>query len=178
MNSRITSTGSPIATTYTKLIRLLDRAGVRYRLIDHPPEGRTLEASVLRGHPAPQAAKCMVTRVKLSKKIARYALAVIPGDRRADLGLLKNVLGGRSAALAPRETAENLTGCTSGSIVPFSFHPDLQLITDPDLLSHEELFFNAARLDQSVALATDDYVELAQPHIEPISSPPDTDPET
>jgi Ala-tRNA(Pro) deacylase len=177
MNDRISGIQAPITTTYTKLIRLLDRAGVRYRLIDHPPEGRTIEASALRGHPAPQAAKCMVTRVKLSKKIARYALAVIPGDRRADLGLLKDALGGQSAALAPRETAEDLTGCTSGSILPFSFHPELDVITDPDLLSHDELFFNAARLDQSVALATDDYVELAQPRIEPISSPPATDPE-
>ena len=101
MDSRITSTGSPIATTYTKLIRLLDRAGVRYRLIDHPPEGRTLEASALRGHPAPQAAKCMVTRVKLSKKIARYALAVIPGDRRADLGLLKTYLADEARPWRP-----------------------------------------------------------------------------
>jgi Ala-tRNA(Pro) deacylase len=66
MNDRISGIQAPITTTYTKLIRLLDRAGVRYRLIDHPPEGRTIEASALRGHPAPQAAKCMVTRVKLS----------------------------------------------------------------------------------------------------------------
>lgn len=82
------------------------------------------------------------------------------------------MLGGRSAALAARATAEALTGCVSGSILPFSFHPDLHLITDPDLLVHTELFFNAARLDQSIALATEDYVALAQPRIEPISDPP------
>ncbi len=37
---------------------------------------------------------------------------------------------------------------------------------------YEELFFNAARLDQSIALATEDYVALAQPRIEPISDLP------
>ena len=60
----------------------------------------------------------------------------------------------------------------SGSILPFSFNPDLHLITDPALLVHEELFFNAARLDRSIALATNDYVALAQPRIEPISNLP------
>jgi Ala-tRNA(Pro) deacylase len=166
MNDAVTLT----ATTYSKLISLLDDARVRYRLIDHAPEGRTVEASILRGHPARQAAKCMVARIKLTKRTARHALAVIPGDRRTDLGRLMEVLGGRSAALASREVAEALTGCVSGSILPFSFNPDLHLITDPALLVHEELFFNAARLDRSIALATNDYVALAQPRIEPISN--------
>ncbi len=134
MNPAINVAEPAMSTTYTRLISLLDSAGARYRLIDHAPEGRTLEASVLRGHPAPQAAKCMVARIKIAKGTARHALAVIPGDRRTDLGRLTEVLGGRSAVLAARDTAEALTGCVSGSIVPFSFHPDLQLITDPDLL--------------------------------------------
>jgi Ala-tRNA(Pro) deacylase len=157
-------------TTYTRLIGLLTSGGARYRLIDHPPEGRTHEASTLRGNPDYKAAKCIVARVTLSKKTARYALVVIPGNRRADLGRLSELLGGRHAVLALRETAEALTGCVSGSIIPFSFHPDLHLIVDPELLSQDEVFFNAARLDQSVALATEDYVTLAQPHIEAVAS--------
>jgi Ala-tRNA(Pro) deacylase len=156
-------------TAYSSLINLLDEAGARYRLIDHPPEGRTVEASVLRRHPPSQAAKCMVARVEVTRRATRHALAVIPGDRRADLGRLTELFGGRRAGLAPRKVAEALTGCASGSILPFSFHPELYPIADPDLLAHEELFFNAARLDRSIALATDDYVALARPRIEPIS---------
>ena len=168
MNDEEILTGSP----YKRLIGMLDDAGARYRLIDHAPEGRTIEASILRGHPAPQAAKCIVARVEVSRKTARHALAVIPGDRRADLSRLTRILGGRSADLAPRTVAENLAGCVSGSILPFSFNPELHLITDPDLLVHEELFFNAARLDRSIALATSDYLALARPQIEPISQLP------
>ena len=67
MNDAVTLT----ATTYSKLISLLDDARVRYRLIDHAPEGRTVEASILRGHPARQAAKCMVARINLTKRTAR-----------------------------------------------------------------------------------------------------------
>lgn len=156
-------------TAYARLIGLLTSGGARYRLIDHPPEGRTQEASMLRGNPDFKAAKCIVARVKLSKKTARYALVVIPGNRKADLGRLSELLGGMHATLALRETAEAMTGCVSGSIIPFSFHPELQLIVDPELLEQDEVFFNAARLDRSVALATEDYVTLAQPRIETVA---------
>jgi Ala-tRNA(Pro) deacylase len=56
----------------------------------------------------------------------------------------------------------------SGSILSFSFHPELHLIAGPDLLVHKKLFFNAARLDRSVALAASDYIALARPRIEQI----------
>ena len=56
----------------------------------------------------------------------------------------------------------------SGTILPFSFHPELELIVDPGLLKHPEIYFNAARLDRSLALNTEDYVRLAEPRILPI----------
>lgn len=40
-----------------------------------------------------------------------------------------------------------------------------RLIADPALLDHGELYFNAGRLDRSVALASDDYVRLARPRL-------------
>jgi len=33
-----------------------------------------------------------------------------------------------------------LSGSVSGTILPFSFHPDLELIVDPVLLEHSEIF--------------------------------------
>lgn len=98
MNPAINVAEPAMSTAYTRLISLLDSARARYRLIDHAPEGRTLEASVLRGHPAPQAAKCMVARIKITKGTACHALAVIPGDRRTDLGRVPRC----SAGAAPR----------------------------------------------------------------------------
>jgi Ala-tRNA(Pro) deacylase len=40
---------------------------------------------------------------------------------------------------------------------------------DPELLQQEEIFFNAARLDLSVGLNSDDYVSIALPHIAPVA---------
>jgi Ala-tRNA(Pro) deacylase len=44
------------------------------------------------------------------------------------------------------------------------------LLVDPRLLEHEELYFNAARLDRSMALRTSDYVKLAKPRLERIAA--------
>ncbi len=157
---------------YERLIRDLDAAGARYRLIDHAPEGRTELVSALRGHDVAQAAKCLIVMVKIGKKQTRHVLAVVPGDARLDLQALKALLEGTYAAFADRDRAEELAGSVSGTVLPFSYHPELEVIADPALLRMPELFFNAARLDRSVALASDDYVRLAAPRIAPIATAP------
>lgn len=154
---------------YDRLIGWLDAGGARYRLIDHPPEGRTEVVSGYRGHPVAQAAKCLVVLVKTGKKARRYLLAVVPGDTRVDLAALKELAGGSYAAFADTAKAEALSGSPSGTILPVSFHPDLELVVDPGLLKHEEMYFNAARLDRSLALATADYTRLAEPRVHPVA---------
>ncbi len=48
-------------------------------------------------------------------------------------------------------------------MLPFSWNPELELVVDPALYGHDEIFFNAGRLDRSIALATDDYRRIAKP---------------
>jgi Ala-tRNA(Pro) deacylase len=156
--------------TYDRLVSLLDGEGARYRVIEHPPEGRTEVVSGHRGNPIASAAKCIVVMVKVGKKVTRYFLAVVPGDTRVDLAAVKALAGGTYVAFASTDKAEALAGSASGTILPFSFHPDLELIVDPTLLTHEEIFFNAARLDRSLALSTDDYRRLAEPKLHAIAA--------
>lgn len=157
---------------YTHLITLLDQQGAHYRLIDHEPEGRTELVSVMRGNSLAQAAKCIVLMVKIGKKITRYILAVIPGDAKVDLQAVKALMKGTYVAFASSDIAERLAGSVAGTILPFSFNPELELIVDPSLLENDELFFNAARLDRSLALKTSDYLVLAKPRLERIISNP------
>jgi Ala-tRNA(Pro) deacylase len=155
-------------TVHERLIADLDAAGARYRLIDHAPEGRTELVSAMRGHDIAHAAKCLVVMVKIGKKQTRYVLAVVPGDARLDLDAVRELLGGTYVAFAGTEKAEELAGSVSGTVLPISYHPRLELVVDPTLLDAPELYFNAARLDRSVALVTEDYVRVAQPRVERI----------
>jgi Ala-tRNA(Pro) deacylase len=154
---------------YQRLIQFLDEHGAHYRLIEHEPEGRTEFVSPMRGNELSMAAKCIIIMVKLGKKVTRYILAVVPGDKRVDLNAIKAMLGGTYISFASPEIAERLGGSVAGTILPFSFHPDLELIVDPLLLKNEEIYFNAARLDRSMVLRTADYVALSKPRIEQIA---------
>ena len=152
--------------TYSRLIALLDQHGAQYRLIDHAPEGRTEIVSPMRGNALSQAAKCIILMVKIGKKVTKYVLGVLPGDGRLDLNAVKDLVGGTYVSFASPEIAERLGGSVAGTILPFSFSPELELIVDPSLLENDEIFFNAARLDRSMALKTSDYVALSKPRLE------------
>lgn len=150
---------------YTQLISFLDQHNARYRLIDHAPEGRTDMVSQMRGNSLSQAAKCIILMVKIGKKVTKYLLVVIPGDSRVDLNVVKTLLGGTYIAFASPDVAEKLAGSVAGTILPFSFNPELELIVDPLLLENDEIYFNAARLDRSMVLKTSDYIALSKPRL-------------
>jgi Ala-tRNA(Pro) deacylase len=161
-----------MSDTYEKLIALLDAHQAAYRLIDHAPEGQTDKVSALRGNPVAAAAKCIVLIVKIGKKTSRFVLAVVPGDARVDTAKVKALFSGATyAGFAAADVAERLAGSVAGTVLPFAFHSDLMLIADPAIAAHAELFFNAARLDRSLALRTSDYLALAKPRMEPIAAP-------
>ena len=153
------------ADMYTRLIAFLDENDVSYRLIDHPEEGRTELVSPMRGNELSQAAKCIVLIVKIGKKITRYILAVIPGDTMLDFQAVKSMLGSTYVSFASPDIAERLAGSVAGTILPFAFNDELELLVDPSLLENDEIYFNAARLDRSMVLGTRDYIAVAKPRL-------------
>jgi Ala-tRNA(Pro) deacylase len=157
--------------TYDRLISLLDASSVDYRLIDHAPEGTTDAVCALRGHPASEAAKCIVLRVKVDRRTTRNVLAVVPGDRRVDLDAIRALYAARYVGFSDAETAERLARAIPGTVLPFSFDPELEVVADPDVVARPRLYFNAARLDRSLCLSGADYERLAQPRVEPIAGP-------
>ncbi|TDE08647.1 YbaK/prolyl-tRNA synthetase associated domain-containing protein [Jiangella asiatica] len=156
--------------TYQRLVDLLDHHGADYDLIDHDPVGTTDAVSALRGHPVAQAAKCIVLMVKTDRKTRRHVLAVVPGDRRVDLGAVAALYGARYAGFADATTAERLARAVPGTVLPFAQDPAVELVVDPAVLAQPRLYFNAARLDRSVSLAPADYERIARPLVRPIAT--------
>jgi len=107
-------------------------------------------------------------RILLIKR-ADFAVWGLPSGQ-VDLQAVKALVGGTYIAFASQEIAERLAGSVAGTILPLSFHPELELMVDPALLEHDELYFNAARLDRSIVLKADDYVAVAQPRLERIAA--------
>ena len=121
--------------------------------------------TVARGTELGQGAKALACVVK-GGGAKRYVLAVLPADYKADLQLIAQALGGTRASLASPDEVMRLTDCVFGSVPPFSFHEELELIADPSLLTrYAELAFNAGLLDRSIILNTKDYERIARPRL-------------
>jgi len=101
----------------------------------------------------------------MGKKITRYILVVVPGDMKVDFQAVKALLGSTYVTFASPDIAERLAGSVAGTILPFSFSEELELVVDPSLLENDEMYFNAARLDRSMVLKTGDYIAVAKPRI-------------
>jgi len=159
----------PDMEVFERLQALLALNQARYRLIEHPAAGRSVEVAAIRGTEVSQGAKALVCRVKISSNQRKNVLAVFPADKQADLDAIARAAGGKKASLASQDLARELTGCEIGAIPPFTFNPELHLLVDPSLRErHGEIVFNAGRLDASILLNTEDYFRLAAPEEAPL----------
>jgi Ala-tRNA(Pro) deacylase len=93
-------------------------------------------------------------------------LAVVPGDRRVSFDAVKTLFGASYVSFASPDIAERLAGSVAGTVLPFAMTEELELLVDPMLTSAPEIYFNAARLDRSLALNTEDYLAIAKPRLE------------
>ena len=147
---------------FDRIVTLLDTENARYRIINHPAEGNSERVAEIRGTRVSQGAKAMLCRIKDQPDV--LVLAILPGDQRVDFKKVAQAVGARKASFATPDEAMTKTGCAIGAIPPFSFSPDIRLVVDPQLLSrHEEIAFNAGRLDTSIVLNSSDYRRIAAP---------------
>lgn len=154
---------------FDKLNELLRREHASFRIIHHPAEGSSEKVAEIRGTLPGQGAKAMLCYVKELPDV--FVLAVLPGNRKVDFKRLGQAAGGKKASLVSPDEATKLTGCVMGSVPPFSFWPNVRLIVDPKLLDdHEEIAFNAGRLDASMVLNSQDYKRIAAPLVATITA--------
>jgi len=148
---------------HEQLKSLLDENNAVYRVVEHEAEGRTEFITKIRGNRLEQAIKSMVVQVRLSRKANRYYIANVPGNCRVDLNSIKSYFNAVSVGMAQREKAELLTGCTMGSIPPFSFSEQLGVLADPSIKNNDEVVFNAGSLEKSIFMKMEDYFRIVNP---------------
>ena len=85
---------------FEQLQALLTGHAARFRLIEHPAAGKSVEAAAARGTEVSQGAKALVCRVRISSSQRKNVLAVFPADQQADLEAIARAAGGKKASLA------------------------------------------------------------------------------
>lgn len=149
--------GSP----HDKILQLLQSSQVSYKYLSHEPVFTSEEAAAIRKDGSlHQGAKALV--VEAEKK---YVMVVLPGDMKADLDKVAQVLQVNKVKLASKEKVKELTGLEVGSIPPFGSVLGLKTYLDQRLSDNKEIVFNCARHDRSVMMKYEDYVKVEKPTI-------------
>jgi Ala-tRNA(Pro) deacylase len=147
-------------SVHDRLQDLLNGSSARYRVIDHPAEGKSDIVAAIRGTLPGQGAKAMLLHFKDAED--DFVLAVLPGNRRIDFKKVARIVGKKKATLVPPERAMEITRCVIGAIPPFVFDADIPLIVESALLTNnDEIAFNAGRLDRSIVMDVTDYRRIS-----------------
>lgn len=148
---------------FNKINSILVNENAKFRVINHNPAGTSEAVAKERGTVIGQGAKALICIVKgsIDKK---YVLAILSADLKANLSKIAQHFGAKKASLVSPEEAIKLTDCVIGSIPPFSFNENLELIADPQIFDRfEEIAFNAGLLDRSIILNSKDYLRIINP---------------
>jgi Cys-tRNA(Pro) deacylase len=92
----------------------------------------------------------------------RYALVLVPGDRRADRKKVAAATGARTADIAAADEVERATGFEPGAVAPFPLRHVDRVLLDPSLLAHEVVWIGAGSTSHMAALAPTDLLRLAK----------------
>jgi Ala-tRNA(Pro) deacylase len=86
---------------FDRLVDLFRAGEARFRVIEHPAEGRSDAIAAIRGTQPSQGAKAIVCAIPVDGD-TRFVLAVVPGDRRVTSGRWQSSWAdGRAASPRP-----------------------------------------------------------------------------
>lgn len=147
---------------------LLTQNNCWFETFEHEPVFTSEEAAKVRiGYSLQQGAKAIIVRVKITNTEKKFAMLVMPGDKRFDTEKVKLLFGAKDIRFATTDEVSSITnGIQTGGVPPFGNLFNLEVIIDPKLLENEKIIFNAGDRRFSVAMKSEDYKKLVNPKIE------------
>jgi prolyl-tRNA editing enzyme YbaK/EbsC (Cys-tRNA(Pro) deacylase) len=114
---------------------------------------------------AARAVGCKLAQIVKSVVIAcdtRYVVALIPGDRRADVDKVAQTAGCRSARVAKPDEVLAATGFAVGAVAPFPLPRIERVYVERTLLGHKRVWVGAGSPKHMAALSPADLVRLSR----------------
>ncbi|HEX4929717.1 MAG TPA: YbaK/EbsC family protein [Gaiellaceae bacterium] len=124
-----------------------------------------LESGTATAEDAARAAGCPIGQIVKSIVVlcdGRPVLALVPGDRRADLAKIAIAAGAVEARVARGSEVEEATGFTPGSVAPFPLPKVDRVLIDQTLLAHDLVWVGAGSATHMAAMNPSVLVRLAR----------------
>jgi len=136
----------------------LKNSGVWHRFLEKIDTVHTADASRATGIDLNRITKNLVCRTSEG----RYALLVIPGDRRVNLQRAAQALNARNVQLLGFREAEAVSGYPPGGTPSVCHKTSLNVVVDKSVLAHETLFCGGGTRSRLLELRTEDVLRLSK----------------
>lgn len=149
---------------------LLKNNNFWFETFEHEPVRTSEEAAKIRpGYSLRQGAKALIIRVKKSEKDKKFAMLVIPGDKKFDNEKVKRLFEAKDIRFATEKEVKQITeGVEPGGVPPFGNLFGLEVFADRTLFNNPKIIFNAGDRRFSVAMKPEDYKKLVNLRVETI----------
>jgi Cys-tRNA(Pro)/Cys-tRNA(Cys) deacylase len=159
-----------LAIAKTNAVRLLERLGVTFELVEYEVDPDDLAAeSVARkiGLPPEQVFKTLVAR---GDRVG-VCLAVIPGDQQLDLKALARLTGDRKVETVPLKDVQPLTGYIRGGVTAFAGKKDYPVYIDETAELFDVISVSAGMRGLQILIEPVDYLKVTGGRVGPITRP-------
>jgi Cys-tRNA(Pro)/Cys-tRNA(Cys) deacylase len=136
----------------------LANSGVWYRFLEKTETVHTVDASRATGIDLNSITKNLVC----STSDGRYALLVIPGDRRVNLQRASQALNAQNVQLLGFREAEAVSGYPPGGTPSVCHRTLLSVVIDKSVMAHETLFCGGGTRSRLLELKTKDVLRLSK----------------
>jgi Cys-tRNA(Pro) deacylase len=134
----------------------LRNAGVWHRFLDKAETVHTADASRATGIELSRITKNLVCKTS----DGRYALLVVPGNRRVSLQKAAEALNARNVRLLGFSEAETISGYPPGGTPSLHHKTAMSVVIEKDLLSSKTIFCGGGARDRILELKTEDVLKL------------------
>ena len=141
-------------------------------------EGRLeqLESGAATAEEAAKAAGCTLEQIVKALVLVcddKPVVALVPGDRRADLEKIARAVGADAARFARPAEVEETTGFAPGAVAPFPLPKIDRVLIDQSLLGHDIVWVGAGSEMHLAALHPSALVRLARAQpVDAVQEPP------
>jgi Ala-tRNA(Pro) deacylase len=151
---------------FDRIRTLLDERKIVYRHIEHEPTYTSEESARARGESITVGGKAILMKVD-----ADFRVFVLSAALKVDSKKIKDRFGAKKIRFASADELMEHCAVVPGCLPPFG-RPvfDLPLYVDSSVAANTIIAFNAGSLTDSLILAIEDYLEVAQPEIFDFSS--------
>jgi len=143
---------------FVDLEAYLTSSGVWHRFLDKTETVHTSDASNATGIELSRITKNLVSKTSTG----RYALLVVPGDRRVNLQKAAQALNASNVQLLGFREAEEISGYPPGGTPSIYHKTALDVVVDKSVLAHETLYCGGGTRGRLLELKTEDVLKLTR----------------